>query len=328
LSDNPLAMSHAVTVSDDRVRAIARVLRESGVARPFDFCTAGEGVLFPPRGAPGALDLFFFLTAHQFGFWILKDGRYERPMTARVDGVELKGSDYISRCATRAWSRRPGIFAPAAAAERTDAQWSDLFADDDGYNPLPMWEEHLEILHGYTAWFRERGLTPSGIVGASNTSAKPLAAFLQEMAAVPGYAEDPLRKKLMLLAVILENRPERFLRVTHPESFGPIIDYHLQRSALRIGLVRIEDAALREKLIRRGLVEAADEEGIRAATFEAMESLVARSGLSVAAADYFFFTNRTRCPEMTEPDCSACPLRDVCARDTRLFQPVLRTAFY
>ena len=62
---------------------------------------------------------------------------------------------------------------------------------------------------------------------------------------------DPLRKKSTLLAIILQQRPERFLRVEPSERVPPIIDYHLQRSCLRTGLVRVRDAALREKLLAR-----------------------------------------------------------------------------
>ena len=67
---------------------------------------------------------------------------------------------------------------------------------------------------------------------------------------------------------------------------------------------------------------------VREATFQAIKNLVKRSGLSVAVIDYFFFTNRTRCPEMTEPDCPSCALDSVCAHRKELFQPVLRTTFY
>jgi hypothetical protein len=35
-----------------------------------------------------------------------------------------------------------------------------------------------------------------------------------------------------------------------------------------------------------------------------------------------------RCPETTEPDCPACPVQKICARETALFQPVLRTTAY
>jgi hypothetical protein len=44
---------------------------------------------------------------------------------------------------------------------------------------------------------------------------------------------------------------------------------------------------------------------------------------------FLLFANaRRRCPEMTEPECMACPLDPVCAHRMEYFQPVLRTTFY
>ena len=137
-----------------------------------------------------------------------------------------------------------------------------------------------------------------------------------------------MQKKAMLLAIALENRPEKFLPVRDPESAVPIIDYHLQRSALRTGLVRVGDEELQQKLLRRELLREEEEGAVREATYEAIGKLMDRSGLSAAAVDWFFFQNRTRCPEMTEPDCPACPVEAICARETKLFQPVWRTTAY
>jgi hypothetical protein len=71
-----------------------------------------------------------------------------------------------------------------------------------------------------------------------------------------------------------------------------------------------------------------EEAEVREATYEAIRRLMARSELSAAAVDWFFFQNRTRCPETTEPDCPACPVQAICARETKLFQPVWRTTAY
>lgn len=322
-------MTHpAISVDGNRIRTFAEFLRQSGAARPFDFCSPSEGVIFPTRNQPGVLEYFFFCTAHQFGFWHLKHNRYDKPMTGRIDGVEYKGSDYLSRCATRAWLNRHDLFTPATLTGMTDADWSKVFSDDDGRNPLPMWSEHLAIIHGYTDWFGGRATTPADIVRSCNSCDRPLAAFLDRAGAIPGYREDRLHKKLMLLAAILENRPEHFLRVTDPEAYGPIVDYHIQRSVLRTGMVRIAPGELHEKLVRRERVEAGEERDIRDAAFEAITRLVKESGLSVAAVDYFLFLNRKRCPEMTDPDCAACPVDPICAHEKALFQPVFRTTDY
>jgi hypothetical protein len=317
-----------ITIDNRQIAAFAGFLKQSAAAAPFDFCSRSEGFIYPERGGVGVLEYLFFACVHQFGFWTLEGDRWHAPMIARIDGQDLKGSDFLFRACTRAVQRNPAVFQPASLAQMPDAELDDLFHDDNGVNPLPMWPEHLELIRGYARWFTLRNTTPAGVLQTAAAAPKPLHALLETLAGIPGYAEDPLQKKAMLLAITLENRPEHFLRVTDPESAVPIIDYHLQRSALRTGLVRVGDPALRKRLVARQLLPQSEEELIRAATYEAIGQLMKRSGLSAAAVDWFFFQNRTRCPEMTEPHCAACPVQPICARETTLFQPVFRTTAY
>jgi hypothetical protein len=76
------------------------------------------------------------------------------------------------------------------------------------------------------------------------------------------------------------------------------------------------------------MLPAGDEEAVRRASYRAVEQVRMRSGRSMAEVDWFFFQNRRRCPEMTEPECSRCEVESVCARAKELFQPVHRTTFY
>ena len=317
-----------VRIDDRRVAAFSEFLSRADDVRPFTFAGDEPGAPLPLPGQPGVLEAFFFATAHQYGFWYERAGRYDRPMIARLEGRDLKGSDYLFRCITRALERDPEFFLPDRMTARVEAEWNRLFYDDAGANPLPDWPSNMAIIRAYTAWFARRQTTPAELVVRANAAASPLATFLAAVGEVPGYAEDRMRKKLLLLAVILENRPEHFLRVTDSEAYDPIIDYHLQRSALRTGLVVVEDEKLKVRLCAREVVSASEERAVREATFEAVKRLVARSGKSVAAVDWFFFTNRRRCPEMAEPECAACPVQAICARETRLFQPVFRTTAY
>lgn len=319
---------NSVSVDEQQIAALAEYLRLSERPQPFDFCSRNEGFLYPERNRPGVLDLFFFACAHQFGFWSLADEHWEKPMIAPLDGHNLKGSDFLWRAVTRAWQQNPHTWAPETLRATTDAQLNALFHADTGINPLPMWPEHRELIQRYSRWFAEHRTTPTEIMAQAHDATHPLKTLLATLAQIPGYAEDPLQKKAMLLAIVLENRPEHFLPVTDPESAVPIIDYHLQRSALRTGLIRITEPALRAKLDARALVTPAEENAVRRATYTAIEKLIAASGLSAAAVDWFFFQNRTRCPEVTSPDCSRCPIAAICARETRLFQPVLRTTAY
>lgn len=317
-----------VRTNEDRIRAFAVYLSAEGRPVPFDFCSLNEGITYPARGSDGALEYFFFCCAHQFGFWTLQNNRWTAPMIARLDGRDLKGSDYLWTASTRALQKNPDVFCPAVLADMNSLQLDELFRDDSGVNPLPMWPEHLELVRQYADWFTANEMQPADLLHRAAAARRPLQTLLDILADVPGYAEDPLQKKAMLLAIALENRPEHFLNVTDPESARPIIDYHLQRSALRTGLVTVEDAALRAKLEAREVVTAGEEAIIRSAVYEAIDKLVCMSGLSVAAIDWFFFKNRKGCPEMTAPECPVCPVQTICAKNTKLFQPVFRTTTY
>ncbi|NLB66353.1 MAG: hypothetical protein GX803_07790 [Lentisphaerae bacterium] len=324
----PTTRPDRLDIDPARLDAFAVHLRSSESALPFDFCTRSEGFIYPQCNHPAVLDYLFFNCAHQFGFWNLANNHWQAPMIAPLDGHMLKGSDFLFRACTRAIEADPTVFDPRTLAQLTPEQLDALFHDDTGCNPLPMWPEHLAIIQAYTRWFLDRQLIPADLLRQANDSPSPLKTLLEILAGLPGYAEDPLQKKAMLLAITLENRPEHFLKVTDPSSAVPIIDYHLQRSVLRTGLVQVLDPELRQNLETRQVVSASDEAAVRATAYDAIAQLMDRSGLSAATVDWFFFQNRTRCPETVEPDCPACPVHHICARRTALFQPVHRTTAY
>jgi hypothetical protein len=165
------------------------------------------------------------------------------------------------------------------------------------------------------------------MVDQANASGAPLHTLLSTLDHIGGYKEDPLRKKSALLAMVLRQRPEAFL-ADCADDIPPVIDYHVMRSCLRIGLIDINDDALAGKLERREVLSEDEEWAVRSAAHSAIAQLVAESGASMGAVDWFFFQARKRCPEMTQPQCSACSVDPLCAHRKELFQPVRRTSFY
>lgn len=309
-----------------QIQRFATYLQNLSNLTPFNFTDGGSK--FPAVNAPFVADTFFFSCLNQFGFWSMENGKWKESMVATLDGQRLKGSDYLFACVKRTWNENPEIFRPCRLAGMCPDRLSQIFLCDNRTNPLPMWNEHAQLSLSYARWMEANNTTPESILEQANQSPRPLQAFLDILSNVPGYKEDPMRKKSMLLGIIMENRPERFLRVSDPQSAIPIIDYHLQRSALRTGLVVLDNPADREKIHRREAVAPKLEEAIRRETYAAMDELTKLSGQPVAAIDWFFFQNRHRCPEMTAPDCPNCPVQDICAQQVELFQPVLRTTFY
>lgn len=313
-----------VCLDRGRIRRVAEVIASATEAAAFDFTGPG----FPEPGDPVALDFFFAATVQQFGFWRERAGRYEEPMVASLGGRALKGSDYLW-AAYRRWGREaPHELTPTGQAALDDADFDRRLRDDGGHNPLPAGTLHPACARAYGRGMLGLGLTPASLLAEADATERPLARFLVRLDEVGGYREDPWRKKSALLAAILSQRPERFLRLGEAEDVPPIVDYHCQRSCLRLGVVSAADDTLAAKLAKREVVSAEEEEAVRAACYEAVGEIRGLSGRSMGAVDWFFFQNRTRCPEMTEPDCAACPADGACAHRTRLFQPVFRTTAY
>jgi len=307
-----------------QIERIAPVIANAGETTTFDFV----GPRFPEVGDATALDFFFAGTLQQFGFWSARDGHYHAPMIAKIDGEALKGSDFLWAAYLRWSDGAPEELGPTAHAELDVATFNHRLRDDAGVNPLPAGDLHPAQAIRYGRDMCALGWTPESVLEVANQSDRPLATFLTLLDRVGGYKEDPWRKKSALLAAILAQRPERFLRFGTDEDLPPIVDYHCQRSCLRLGLVEVVDPALRARLADRAVIEADEEEAVRAACYDAVAEVHRLSGRSMGAVDWFFFQNRTRCPEMTEPDCAACPADPVCAHAKDLFQPVFRTTAY
>jgi sugar/nucleoside kinase (ribokinase family) len=323
----PLSLNAAedvAAVDEGRVHAVAAILSRQRDAAPSSFLGPG----LPAQGEPGALAFFLAVTLQQFGFWYERSGRYHEPMIAPLGGISRKGSDYLFAAYLRAQAFEPGFCAPARQAALTQDELRTVFRADDGSDPLPALELHLEQAHRYGEDMLALGLTPASLLEQASSSRLPVRALLSLLDGVGGYKEDPLRKKSCLLALILAQRPERFLVPGAGEAVPPAIDYHLMRSCLRTGLVEVRDPELRRALVERRVIDAAQEWTVRQAAWQAIQQVTERSGRSAGTVDWFFFSARRRCPEMTPPDCARCALDPACAHRQELFQPVHRTTFY
>jgi len=311
-------------VNDGQVHKVAEKISTLSEVSPFPFVSPE----LPPVGHPKALDYFFAATLQQFSFWSERNNRYHQPMIARIRGVEQKGSDYLWDAFWRRVEVDPDFCSPERQANLSREELLEVFRADNGDDPMPALDLHLEQARHYGHDMLALRLTPQAVLQKALTSAQPLQTFLVTLDQIGGYKEDPLRKKSGLLALILNQRPENFLPLRNDEQVTPVIDYHLMRSCLRVGLIDVIDDELKNKLLNRHIVSTAEEWAIRYPAYRAIEQVVALSGKSTGAVGQFFFDARKRCPEMTEPVCQLCQVDPVCAHRKDLFQPVLRTTFY
>ncbi len=320
---SPPSDDSRVRLDGARIREVARVVGALPETESFPF----TGEPFPAPGHPGVLDYFFAATLQQFCFWTATGGRYGEPYLAPIDGRRLKGSDYLWAAYRRWLDDDAQGLTPRGQSGLDAASFEGRLRSDDGTD-LPALHLHFDQARSYGHDLESLGWTPASIIDRANAGRRPLADFLAQLDQVGGYKQDPLRKKSVLLALILRQRPEGFLRASEGEEVPPVVDYHVQRGCLRMGLVRVLDPELRRRLIDRELLAAGEEWAVRQACYSAMAAVQQASGRSMGAVDWFFFQNRRRCPEMREPECRHCPVDRVCAHHTTLFQPVRRTTFY
>ncbi|MFU8825885.1 MAG: carbohydrate kinase family protein [Brevefilum sp.] len=320
-----IPLDERVRIDEDQVARLAGVMKTIPEAEPVPFVSD----YYPPVGHPAAMNYFFVQTLQQFSFWHIAEGRYSHPLVATIDGHQCKGSTYLSYAYLRPLEDDAHFYSPQRQAQTDKTEMLALFRADDGTDPMPAVDLHLAMAQAYGRDMSALGLSPQAILARANQAEKPLKTFLSILDQVGGYKEDPFRKKSNLLAMILKERPEGFLRISADEAIQPVIDYHVMRFCLRTGLVEVIDAALREKIAQRILVSAAEEWAIRFACYRTIQKLIDVSGLSMGAVDNIAFNyNRQHCPEMTEPICAACALDPACVHRKHLFQPVIRTTFY
>jgi len=313
-----------IEVNMERVHSVARQIAALSEMPPFPFVSP----LLPPAGHPRALDYFFAVTLQQFSFWFVREERYKRPLIASIGSRTLKGSDYLFYAFWRRLEQDPDFCSPERQADLSRGELLDILRADNGDDPMPALEWHLAVARRYGRDMLALHFTPLTLLQNAIASGQPLQTLMATLDQIGGYKEDPLRKKSGLLALILNQRPEKFFPMPAGEQVDPVIDYHLMRSCLRVGLIDVLDPDLKNRLTGRKIVSRAEEWAVRFGAYRAIERIVFLSGKSPGAVDYYFFGARKRCPEMSEPECWHCQLDPVCAHRKTLFQPVLRTTFY
>ena len=319
ISSSPKAQTNLT-----QIQKISQMVAALDEASPFNFISPE----LPPALHPKTLDYFFAVTLQQFSFWNEQNNRYHTPLIAPLGGVNQKGAFYLFDAYRRRLESDADFCSPERQANLSHAELLEIFKADDGSDPMPALDLHLEMANAYGRDMLALHLTPETVLQKAQASANPLTTLISILDKIGGYKEDPLRKKSGLLALILNQRPEVFLKFGIDEQVEPVIDYHLMRSCLRVGLVDIFDEDLKTKITTPEIVPPAEEWAIRHTAYQAIEQVVALSGKSTGAVDWFFFGARKRCPEMTEPECNLCQIDLVCAHRKELFQPVLRTSFY
>ena len=195
--------------------------------------------MYPEVGHPQVLAFFFYGCLLDYGFWYGGEKGYLTPLLGLLrdsGGKMLKGSDLLWQLLKRKLDSDPDFFSVSTLADVTGFELSNCLADDVG-TQWPDFEHRLRLTQAWGQWLRRNELTPALIVEEANRNQLPLREVLEILRTSP-FGRDHMMKKAVLLAMVLYNRPERFLRVSEQDTWPAIVDYHLMRVSLRLGMVK------------------------------------------------------------------------------------------
>lgn len=290
--------------------------------------------MYPPLNAPWAIDFFFFACIHNYGFWHGEE-KYEGPLYGTLNGKQVKGSDLLWKLLLRAATFNKNALSPEHLVNMMLSDYCRMFSDDNGPISLFISDERYALTLAYGRWFIARRMTGADaraeFLARLNYYPDPLGALCSIIThkedGIPGYREDPLKKKALLLLMALANRPEHFIVSRKDFAWDPIVDYHLMRLALRLGLVVLPEDWKTENTGRK-FTSSEREEAIRKTVSRAIKSVITKSGRPMTEINNLMWSARRFCPEMEKPNCAECVLANVCAKKVGLFQPVVRTIAY
>ncbi|OGC45127.1 hypothetical protein A2V49_04725 [candidate division WWE3 bacterium RBG_19FT_COMBO_34_6] len=314
-------------IDKERLYNIANVIAKRPSLKPFDFAE-GE---YPSidNNIYHVLHYFFFWVLMEWGFWYLKGNKYEQPLYGSLDGKKLKGDNLLTALLSKKFLSDPYFF---NLEHQTFMSWDtfvEMFSDDNGPVTNLASLKRYNMMNAMSLWFLNHN-TPEQLLSEVNRRSRPLKEFRKVTKKIPGFDKDPLEKRSLLLAMVLNNRPEKFLRISDGEELPAIVDYHLMRMVLRTGIV-LPNSLERYFLERRLLIPNVMiffGEGIRRKTYDAVNLLPSLSDRDMSTIDYALWEGRRYCPEMQKPDCAECIFDSVCAKEVDLFQPVYITDFF
>jgi len=138
LSEDPppkMPMDARVRVNERQVQKVAEEIATLSELSPFPFV----GPEFPPAGHAKTLDYFFATTVQQFSFWSVRNNCYDRPLIAKIGGVEYKGSDYLWASFSRRVEQDADFCSPERQANLSREKLLEVFRADNGDDPMPPW---------------------------------------------------------------------------------------------------------------------------------------------------------------------------------------------
>jgi hypothetical protein len=243
------------------------------------------------------------------------------PLEGIVSGRPMKGWDYLFARVEAAARRDSQILFPEFWAHITAEDLDNLFVDE-------RFGKRLSDSTGRALLIRDlgRGMAQDSwrwaqdlydLAGGRIASGSPsLTSLLSRFSAY----RDPVRKKLQFFLALMQN--SGIWTYADPDQLGAPIDYHEVRGHLRIGTVEINDADLRNRLLKSYEITLEEDIRIREAVHEVLMFLSDYTELRNPSQIHYLFWNLFRsCCTRESPHCYACP--PTCSLPTRYVPLVL-----
>ncbi|ABL88121.1 iron-sulfur cluster loop [Pyrobaculum islandicum DSM 4184] len=271
----------------DRAEAVASVIRRLEIKREQYL----DQRLYPPPDDPLESQLAYFVSMvaidHRTSLW--------EPFEGEIEGEFFHGADALYRLGRIAYDK--GFFKAEKLARLTPSE-AELLLSLGGKR---VWDFHTRVL-----LLRDVGRKAMLRGGFEKLVSRERISDLQKSLKDLRAYEDPVGKKVMLLAKFLDGRRLADFRDLN-EADVPV-DNHLSRVAYRLGIVDINYDFLESG------VEVTREEDIRLR--EAVKTawrIVAKFAdiHPFALDDYLWSFGRKICIRES-PKCDICPLKEVC----------------
>lgn len=321
---SPSALVHIDSVQLDR---IARQITARADFRQATPAKWDDHRFWNVEAPPDERSQYFTIgNAINFRFWHVEAGRIVGSV-GEIDGEKLRGSMYMWRCLRRCIDQgRFPLLDARFLAQLTDGQFTEIFSDDTGRNPLIVGATdrvaNLRDL-GRNLLSRWRGrayellMESQGSLTAFAIMSKRIRAF-----------DDPIYKLTMVNA-ILHSGSGVF---EFGDDLLPGIDYEILKQLLRQRVV-VPSHELDRKLVGMTLLLPTEAYELRRTALKALLELSRRTGIPGDILDNRYWRNRTNCTE-DEPVCHraeeahTCPFYPSCDRRTDMHRPLELTRYY
>lgn len=255
-----------------------------------------------------------------FRFWKRSADGVVQPVGGHIEGEWFTGSMYLWRRLRIAHASGVPVANPEFLAQVDHSSLTDIFADDEGVNPLEVGrEDRIANLRDLGATLLEHwGGNFSNVVEESKGSVPAFVRLSRRFRAF----DDPMAKLTFVNALM--HQGSGLAQFEGP--LLPAIDYQLLKQLLRQGLL-IPDEALRAKLCSRTYLDGPESLELRFAAMEALLAAGTMAGLSGDVVDNIIWRNRETCSD-SMPQCDSCPFRSFCEQDIGIPRPLQRTRWF